>query len=58
MHSDEEVADIYLRHYELKQDQDFWAFEEMSEILRHDPERAWPLTRLLINKASSDQAMA
>lgn len=57
MHSDEEVAGTYLRHYELKQDVDFWAFEEMSEIVRHDPERGWRLTRLLINEAPSLRAL-
>jgi hypothetical protein len=58
MHSDEEVADTYLRHYELKQDSDFWALQEMDDIVRHDPERGWRLTRLLIQKAASAEALA
>jgi hypothetical protein len=58
MHSDEEIADKYLRHYELKRGADFWAFEEMSEIVRHEPERGWRLTRLLIQKAASAEALA
>jgi hypothetical protein len=57
MHSDEEIADIYLRHWELKQDEDFWAFQEADEIVRYDPERGWRLTRLLISKATSDEAL-
>ena len=57
MHSDEEIADTYLRHYELKQDSDFWAFQEVDELLR-TPEIAWRMTRLLISKAPSKEALA
>jgi hypothetical protein len=57
MHGDEEIADTYLRHYELKQDADFWAFDEMMEITRHDPVRAWRLMRLMVAKAPSLRAL-
>ncbi len=58
MHSDEEVADTYLRYFELKQDADFWAFQEVDDIVRDDPARAWRLTHLLINKAPSLRALS
>jgi hypothetical protein len=56
MHSDEEVADTYLRHYELKQQEDFRAWQEVHELLR-TPEIAWRMTRLLISKAPSKEAL-
>jgi hypothetical protein len=56
MHSDEEVADTYLRLYELKQQEDFWAWQEVHELLR-TPEIAWWMTRLLISKAPSKEAL-
>jgi hypothetical protein len=59
VHTEEEIANTYLRHFESKQDQDFWAFKEVVEIFRgSDPEAAWRITQLLVKKASSDEALA
>jgi hypothetical protein len=58
MHTEENIVDTYLRHFELKQDQDFWAFDEVNKLVRSDPETGWRVTRLLINKASSHEALA
>jgi hypothetical protein len=59
IHTEEEIADTYLRHFELRQAQDFWAFEEVHGLFeRGELEAAWRMTRLLIKKASSDEALA
>ena len=51
IHTEEEIADTYLRHFELRQAQDFWAFEEVHGFFeRGDREAAWRMTRLLIKK--------
>jgi len=54
----EQVVDSYLRHYALKQDQDFWAFDEVNQLVRRDPLAGWRVTCLLIKKASCDEALA
>ena len=58
MFPEEQVVDSYLRHYALKEEQDFWAFDEVNQIVRRDPAAGWRLTRLLVDKASSDEALA
>jgi hypothetical protein len=55
---EEHVVDTDLRHYALKQDQDFWAFDEVNQLVRRNPVAGWCVTRLLINKAPSDEALA
>jgi hypothetical protein len=58
MFPEEQVVDSYLRHYALKEEQDFWAFDEVNRIVRRDPAAGWRLTSLLVNKAPSDEALA
>jgi hypothetical protein len=55
---EEQVVDSYLRHYALKEDQDLWAFDEVDQVVRRDPAAGLRLTCLLVNKASSDEALA
>jgi hypothetical protein len=46
------LADTYLRQHETKSDEDFWACEEVNEIVRSgDLELAWQITLLLLRKA-------
>jgi hypothetical protein len=58
MFAEEQVVDSYLRHYALKEEQDFWAFDEVNQIVRRDPAAGWRLTCLLVNKACSNEALA
>jgi hypothetical protein len=37
----EQIADSYLRHYMLKDERDFRAFEEVNRIVRRDPAAGW-----------------
>jgi hypothetical protein len=53
------LADTYLRHHDTNRDEDFWAWEEVSEIVRsRDVDRAWEITFLLLKKATSDDELA
>ena len=58
MLAEEQIVDSYLRHYAFKEEQDFWAFEEVNQIVRRDPAAGLRLTCLLVNKAPSDEALA
>lgn len=55
-HSDEEIADTYFRNFELRRDEDFWAWEEVNERMR-DPEAGWRMIRILVDRAPSLQAL-
>jgi hypothetical protein len=54
----DELATAYLRYFESKRDEDFWAFCEVDDLVRGDAERGWELTRILIDKSTSDEALA
>jgi hypothetical protein len=56
--SREELAATYLRHYTLKRQEDWWAFEEVEALVRLNPLEAWEVARILVNTASSDEALA
>jgi hypothetical protein len=46
------LADTYLQHHATRRDEDFWAWEEVSEIVRSgDLDKAWNITLLLLQKA-------
>ena len=55
MHTEEDVIDTYLRHYELRREEDFWAFDEVKQLfLQDDRETAWRVTHSLVAKASHE----
>ena len=54
----EKVADAYLSYYKTKQIEDWWAVEEINNLVAHDADKGWRITSLLINKALSDEALA
>src|ERR1700677_4481122 len=58
MFAEEQVVDSYLRHYAFKEEQDFWAFDEVNQIVRRDPAAGLRLTCLLVNQTTSDEALA
>lgn len=53
----EKLADTYLLYFESKQEQDRWAWSEVDDLVRRDPDRGWEITCLLVNKANSDEAL-
>jgi len=54
----EDLASTYLRHYILKQQEDGWAVRELNTLVQDDPTEAWEVTRILVNAAPSDRALA
>jgi hypothetical protein len=53
------LADTYLRHQVTKRDEDFWAWEQVSEIVRSgNLDRAWEITLLLLRKAKTDETLS
>lgn len=51
------IADSYLRHHAHRREEDAWAWPEVGRIVRADLTRGWEITRLLLNKADSDEAL-
>jgi hypothetical protein len=54
----EEIAATYLRYYVLKQQEDRSAVREVDALVQDDPTEAWEVTRILVNTAPSDEALA
>ena len=54
----EDLASTYLRHYILKQQEDSWVVRELNTLVQDDPTEAWEVTRILVNTAPSDGALA
>jgi hypothetical protein len=53
-----DLADAYLRHFATKRGEDLWAFEKVNELVSRDANDGWQITRILVNDASSDEALA
>jgi hypothetical protein len=52
------LVDTYLRHHATKREEDFWAFDEISRIIRRgDLDVAWEIMLLLLRKAETDDAL-
>ena len=49
------LASVYLRHHRLKDDADFWAWDQAHDYLRTDPERAWEVLLALVRQAEWDE---
>ena len=56
--SRDELAATYLRHYSFKRHEDWWTWEEVHSLVRLNPSEAWEITRILVNTAPSDEALA
>jgi hypothetical protein len=49
------LAEAHLRnHRSSDKDKDFWAWKEVRRLIKDDPEAAWRITLLLLDKAESD----
>jgi hypothetical protein len=55
---EETLASTYLRQYQTKSDSDFWAYKQVSDIVRNRPQDGWRLARRLIELAPDDAALA
>jgi hypothetical protein len=53
-----EIVSIYLRHFESKREEDWWACEQVDSLVDKEPEQGWEITLMLVNKSPSDEALA
>jgi len=51
----EDWATTWLRHSYHHAPEDFWAWEELTETVHDDPERAWPVILALVALAQPDR---
>lgn len=63
MTTPKELAEAYLRNHKARNKKprnfdDFWAFEEVSDIVRNDPEEGWRVTSILLAMATTDGVLA
>jgi hypothetical protein len=54
----EDAADIYLRYYHQKNPDDSWILEKADVAFNNNIDEAWEITRAVIEKASSHDALA
>jgi hypothetical protein len=52
------LVSTYLRYRKDKSKDDRWALNELNELIESDAERGWEVTRMLVNMAASDEALA
>jgi len=53
-----EVVGAYFRYFKTKQAEDVWANEKVDELARRDPDEGWKITRILVDAAPSNEALA
>jgi hypothetical protein len=63
MTTPKELAEAYLRNHKARTQEprsfdDFWAFSEVCDIVRHDPEGGWQVTSILLEMAMTDEVLA
>jgi hypothetical protein len=54
-HSPDEIAVVYLRHHRLKDNTDFWAWQEAHDAYYENPERAWIILLALVAQAEGKE---
>ena len=47
-----------MRYFETKRETDIWARDEVDTLVLRDPEKGWEITRTLVNKALTEEALA
>jgi len=59
MNSDlDTLAEVYLRHCSTQNDDDFWAWERVCDIIEHGSvDQGWDITLLLLRKAENDHEL-
>ncbi|HEY0702487.1 MAG TPA: hypothetical protein VGD60_06950 [Candidatus Acidoferrales bacterium] len=53
----EELAIAYLHYFETKRKEDRWAWAEVDDLVRRDPQNGWEVTRILVNRSTSEEAL-
>jgi hypothetical protein len=57
----DKLLEGYLAHAEAvahqRKDTSFWAFNELSDLIRDDPDGAWQITVELVGRASDDETL-
>jgi hypothetical protein len=51
------LTDVYLRHHSQRNDEDFWAWQQVERIVRSDLVSGWEVTLMLLKKADTDLAL-
>jgi hypothetical protein len=54
----EVITDAYLRYQAKRDRSDQWAWDAVESLINRDPDEAWKISCMLVNKASSDEALA
>jgi hypothetical protein len=54
----EAIVEAYLRFQAGKRDEDRWAWDAVETLVDKDPDAAWRITCMLIERANSDDAVA
>jgi len=52
------LAETYFQYFRTKSRDYRWAYEDVDDSVRNDPIKGWELTKLLIDRAESDEALA
>jgi argininosuccinate lyase len=52
------LISAYFRRFTKDCEEDFWAFEEVDDLVRHEPEMAWKMILLLLQQAPSKKALS
>jgi hypothetical protein len=58
MKNQDTLADAYLRLAKERKDEDFWAYEEIDNLVREKPIEAQEIILKLIEKASDEKTLA
>ena len=61
MSSHDELLEGYLAHAEAvaheRKDTNFWAFNELADLMRDDPDGAWQIIVELVGRASDEETL-
>ena len=53
-----ELAEVYLRYFQSKRQQDQWSVKEVDTLVGQSPEAGWELTKALVGQSRSDAELA
>lgn len=54
----EDAAEIYLRYYHERREQDAWVVEKADVATNRNIDEVWEITRAVIDRAGSDEVLA
>lgn len=57
MNKEDELVATWVQYYLHKKDSDFWAFEQMEELVQNEPENAWNCILKIMYMNSSDTVL-